>query len=124
MDRKGIIRSEFLREGSCMGAGALFANVAAAGAADCQAAPCRQVSAGAGKCAFSRQAADAARLNVSSRGVERYAKRMLVENNIEDHVNFFHIDALSSAVAVKINWDVNGFSSNLDDPIVPHDVKD
>lgn len=93
-------------------------------AADCQAAPCRQVRAGAVKCAFSRRPADAALLNLSSRGVERYAKRMLVENNIEDRVNFFHIDALSSAVAVKINWDVNGFSSNLDDPIVPHGVKD
>ena len=52
MDRKGITRSEFLREGSCMAAGALFANVAAAGAADCQAAPCQQVRAGAGKCTF------------------------------------------------------------------------
>ena len=32
--------------------------------------------------------------------VERYAKRMLIENNIEDGVNFFHMDALSSAVAL------------------------
>ena len=45
MDRKGIIRSEFLREGSCMGAGALFANVAAAGA-PLPGGACRQVSAG------------------------------------------------------------------------------
>lgn len=52
MDRKGITRSEFLREGSCMAAGALFANVAAAGAANCQAAPCQQVGAGAGRCGF------------------------------------------------------------------------
>lgn len=38
--------------------------------------------------------------------VERYAKRMLIENNIEDSVNFFHMDALSSAVALKVNCDV------------------
>ncbi len=38
--------------------------------------------------------------------IERYAKRMLIENNIEDGVNFFHIDALSSAVALKVNCDV------------------
>ncbi|HSK28578.1 MAG TPA: transposase, partial [Candidatus Limnocylindria bacterium] len=28
--------------------------------------------------------------------IERYARRMLIENNIEDGVNFFHLDALSS----------------------------
>lgn len=38
--------------------------------------------------------------------VERYARRMLIENNIEDGVNFFHVDALSSAVALKVNCDV------------------
>ena len=38
--------------------------------------------------------------------VERYAKRMLIENNIEDGVNFFHLDSLSSAVALKVNCDV------------------
>jgi hypothetical protein len=38
--------------------------------------------------------------------VTRYAKRMLIENNIEDGVNFFHMDALSSAVALKVNCDV------------------
>jgi hypothetical protein len=38
--------------------------------------------------------------------VERYARRMLIENNIEDGVNFFHMDSLSSAVALKINCDV------------------
>lgn len=38
--------------------------------------------------------------------VERYARRMLIENNIEDSVNFFHMDALSSAVALKVNCDV------------------
>jgi transposase-like protein len=38
--------------------------------------------------------------------IGRYARRMLIENNIEDGVNFFHIDALSSAVALKVNCDV------------------
>ena len=31
---------------------------------------------------------------------------MLIENNIEDGVSFFHIDALSSAVALKVNCDI------------------
>lgn len=38
--------------------------------------------------------------------VQRYAQRMLIENNIEDGVNFFHMDALCSAVALKVNCDV------------------
>jgi hypothetical protein len=38
--------------------------------------------------------------------IERYARRMLIENNIEDGVSFFHLDALSSAVALKVNCDV------------------
>lgn len=38
--------------------------------------------------------------------IGRYARRMLIENNIEDGVNFFHLDALSSAVALKVNCDV------------------
>jgi len=38
--------------------------------------------------------------------IERYARRMLIENNIENGVNFFHMDALSSAVALKVNCDV------------------
>jgi hypothetical protein len=35
--------------------------------------------------------------------VGHYAQRMLIENNIEDGIDFFHMDALSSAVALKIN---------------------
>lgn len=35
-----------------------------------------------------------------------YAKRMLIENAIADSVDFFHIDALSSAVPLKINCDL------------------
>jgi hypothetical protein len=38
--------------------------------------------------------------------IERYARRMLIENNIQDGVDFFHLDALSSAVALKMNCDV------------------
>jgi hypothetical protein len=38
--------------------------------------------------------------------IARYAQRMLIENNIEDGVSFFHMDALSSAVALKVNCDV------------------
>lgn len=38
--------------------------------------------------------------------VERYAKRMLIENGIEDGIEFFHMDALSSAVAMKVDCDL------------------
>ena len=38
--------------------------------------------------------------------IGRYAQRMLIENNIEDGIDFFHMDALSSAVAMKINCDL------------------
>ena len=38
--------------------------------------------------------------------IGRYARRMLIENNIADGINFFHMDALSSAVALKVNCDV------------------
>jgi hypothetical protein len=36
----------------------------------------------------------------------RYARRMLIENNIEDGIDFFHMDALSSAVALKVTCDL------------------
>jgi hypothetical protein len=38
--------------------------------------------------------------------IEFYARRMLIENSIADSVDFFHIDALSSAVTLKINCDL------------------
>jgi len=38
--------------------------------------------------------------------IEHYAKRMLIENSISDGVDFFHMDALTSAVALKVNCDV------------------
>ena len=38
--------------------------------------------------------------------IERYARRMIIENNIEDGIDFFHMDALSSAVAMKVDCDL------------------
>lgn len=38
--------------------------------------------------------------------IGRYAQRMIIENNIEDGIDFFHMDALSSAVAMKVNCDL------------------
>jgi hypothetical protein len=38
--------------------------------------------------------------------IGRYAQRMLIENQIEDGIDFFHMDALSSAVALHINCDL------------------
>jgi hypothetical protein len=42
----------------------------------------------------------------ASQLIGRYARRMLIENNIEDGIDFFHMDALSSAVAMKVNYDL------------------
>lgn len=36
----------------------------------------------------------------------RYAQRMLIENSISDAVRFFHMDALSSAVGMKVDFDM------------------
>ena len=38
--------------------------------------------------------------------IDRYARRMLIENTIEDAINFFHLDALSAAVPLKIDVDL------------------
>ena len=38
--------------------------------------------------------------------IERYAQRMIIENAIEDGIDFFHMDALSSAVAMKVDCDL------------------
>src|SRR3954453_11164686 len=38
--------------------------------------------------------------------IGRYAQRMLIENTIEDGIDFFHMDALSSAGALKVNCDL------------------
>ena len=36
----------------------------------------------------------------------RYARRMLLENGLADAVNFLHLDALSSEVALNVSFDV------------------
>jgi hypothetical protein len=38
--------------------------------------------------------------------IEFYGRCMLIENTIADGVEFFHIDAFSSAVALKMNCDL------------------
>ena len=38
--------------------------------------------------------------------IERYAQRMLIENQIEDGIDFFHMDSLSSAVALRVTCDL------------------
>jgi hypothetical protein len=38
--------------------------------------------------------------------ISRYAQRMVIENSIADGIDFFHMDALSSAVAMKVNCDL------------------
>jgi len=38
--------------------------------------------------------------------IERYARRMIIENNIQDSIDFFHMDALSSAVPMKVDCDL------------------
>jgi len=38
--------------------------------------------------------------------IGRYAQRMLIENAIADGIDFFHMKALSSAVAMKVNCDL------------------
>ena len=42
----------------------------------------------------------------AARLIERYAQRMIIENRIADGIDFFHMDALSSAVAMKVNCDL------------------
>src|SRR2546426_2771671 len=38
--------------------------------------------------------------------ITRYAQRMLIENAISDAIRFFHMDALSSAVGLKVDFDM------------------
>ena len=38
--------------------------------------------------------------------IGRYAQRMVIENSIADGIDFFHMDALSSAVAMKVDMDL------------------
>ena len=41
-----------------------------------------------------------------ARLLTRYAQRMLIENALSDAVRFFHMDALSSAVGLKVDFDM------------------
>ena len=38
--------------------------------------------------------------------IGRYAQRMIIENHLADGIDFFHLDALSSVVAMKVNLDL------------------
>ena len=38
--------------------------------------------------------------------ITRYAQRMLIENALTDAVRFFHMDALSSSVGIKVDFDM------------------
>lgn len=38
--------------------------------------------------------------------ISRYAQRMLIENALSDAVRFFHLDALSSSVGMKVDFDM------------------
>lgn len=42
----------------------------------------------------------------AKRLITRYAQRMLIENSISDSVRFFHCDALSSSVGMKVDFDM------------------
>jgi len=42
----------------------------------------------------------------AKRLITRYAQRMLIENGLSDAVRFFHIDALSSTVGLKVDFDM------------------
>ena len=42
----------------------------------------------------------------SAKLIGRYARRMIIENNIQDGIDFFHMDALSSAVPMKVDCDL------------------
>lgn len=39
-------------------------------------------------------------------GITRYARRMVIENALSDAVRFFHMNALSSTVGIKVDFDM------------------
>jgi len=45
-------------------------------------------------------------LRTPAKIITRYAQRMLIENALSDAVRFFHMDALSSAVGMKVDFDM------------------
>ena len=59
--------------------------------------------------------------------IERYAHRMLIENSIGENVDFFPLDALSSAIAIQVDLDVmltlvaNALYRNLARRLVGHE---
>ena len=46
------------------------------------------------------------RTKTPKRLITRYAQRMLIENSLSDAVRFFHMNALSSSVALKVDFDM------------------
>ena len=56
--------------------------------------------------------------------ITRYAQRMLIENALSDAVRFFHLDALSSAVGLKVDFDMGpaGDRQRPLPPPRPHDA--
>ena len=38
--------------------------------------------------------------------IDRYARRMVIENTIANAIDFFHMDALSAAVPLKVHLDL------------------
>src|SRR5262249_1380253 len=46
------------------------------------------------------------RRSTAPQSITRHAKRMLIENVVADAVHFFHIDALSSSVGLKVDFDM------------------
>src|SRR5215472_13003463 len=46
------------------------------------------------------------RKSTANQLITRYARRMLIENPLSDAVRFFHIDALSSSVGFKVDYDM------------------
>jgi transposase len=44
--------------------------------------------------------------NKTAELVERYARRMLIENGIAENIDFFHLDALCSAITIQVDLDV------------------
>lgn len=46
------------------------------------------------------------RRTTAAKLITRYAQRMLIENALSDAVRFFHMDALSSAVGLRVDFDM------------------
>ena len=44
--------------------------------------------------------------SAASQLIDRHARRMVIENAISDAIDFFHMDALSASVPMKINPDL------------------